>query len=254
MGYASVTIGRQTLDYGSGMIIGSNDWGASPNAYDGGLFTLDLDMMDLDVGYYRDNQGGVDEDDRTGMLINASKSDGDWSVNLLYVSNKYNDGTDENAMGIDLGYAMMGGDLDLAVTYNSGSTTTDVDMDMMTIGATYNVSEGISLNAARTTYGENGFATATGNYGTVDTWNTNGNMGFLGNDDEMNSYGITYASGDFSLGITMHDISNATVETYERNVTEANFGYTMSDNANVGIKYAEDDDDKYTWLTLSIGM
>ncbi len=254
MGFASVTVGRQTLEYGSGAIIGANDWGMTPNALDGGLFNLDLDMMDVEVGYYRDNQGGEGEEDNTSMLINASKSDGDWSINLLYVSSEYNDGTDENAMGLDLGYAMMGGDLDLAVSYNSGTTTDGTDIDMMSIGATYNVSEGISLNAARTTYGENGFGSNIGNYGGADSWNTHGNMGYLGADDEMNSYGVSYASGDFNLGVTMHNVTNANDEAYERDVTEANFGYSLGDNSNVGIKYAEDGEDKYTWLTLSIGM
>tara|TARA_B100000902_G_scaffold137256_1_gene135515 strand:- start:53439 stop:54476 length:1038 start_codon:yes stop_codon:yes gene_type:complete len=254
MGFASVTVGRQTLEYGSGAIIGANDWGRTPNALDGGLFNLDLDMMDVEVGYYRDNQGNEDEEDHTSMLINASKSDGDWSINLLYVSNEYNDGTDENAMGLDLGYAMMGGDLDLAVSYNSGTTTDGDDIDMMSIGATYVVSEGITLNAARTTYGENGFGSNIGNYGGDDSWNTHGNMGYLGADDEMNSYGVSYASGDFNLGVTMHNITNAENEEYERDVTEANFGYSLGDNSNVGIKYAEDGEDKYTWLTLSIGM
>jgi len=255
MGFASVTIGRQTLDYGSGNIIGSNDWAPSPNTYDGGVFTLDLDMMDVEVGYYRDNQGGVDEDDHTAMLVNASKSDGDWSMNLLYFSQKLGD-DDENLMGLDVGYAMMGGDLDLAVSYNSGTTVDGTDIDMMSIGATYVVSEGISLNAARTTYGENGFSSDAGNYGAygTDTWMNNGNMGFLRGDDEMNSYGVSYASGDFNLGVTMHNVTNANDEAYERDVTEANFGYSLGDNSNVGIKYAEDGDDKYTWLTLSIGM
>jgi len=256
MSFASVTIGRQTLDYGSGMIIGSNDWGSSPNAYDGGVFAIDVDMMDLDVGYYRDNQGGEGEDDHTVMLVNASKADGDWSMNLLYVSQTFNDGTDESLMGLDIGYSMMGGDFDLAVSYNSGTTTDGTDIDMMSIGGTYNVSDGISLNAARTTYGENGFSSTAGNYGAygTDTWNNNGNMGYLRGDEEMNSYGISYSSGDFTLAVTMHDVSNPNDEAYERKVTEANFGYSLGDNANVGIKYAEDDDVKYTWMTLSIGM
>jgi hypothetical protein len=100
MGFASVTVGRQTLEYGSGMIIGSNEWGAFPNTYDAGLFAIDVDMLDLAVGYYRDNNGADGEDDRTGMLINAAKSEGDWNINLLYVSLDYGDDMDENLIGI----------------------------------------------------------------------------------------------------------------------------------------------------------
>ena len=35
MGYASVAVGRQALDYGSGAIMGSNDWASNPNTHDG---------------------------------------------------------------------------------------------------------------------------------------------------------------------------------------------------------------------------
>jgi len=63
--------------------------------------------------------------------------------------------------------------------------------------------------------------------------------------------------GDFTLGLAMHKVTNPEKEDYERNVTEANLGYAMSGNANVGIKYATDDsgtdtDTKYMWLTLSV--
>ena len=61
MGYASVAVGRQALDYGSGSIMGSNDWGSNPNTHDGGVFSIANDMLGLDLGVYKNNDGGVDD-------------------------------------------------------------------------------------------------------------------------------------------------------------------------------------------------
>ena len=250
MGYASVAVGRQALDYGSGSVMGSNDWGSNPNTHDGGVFSIANDMLGLDLGVYKNNSGdGVDEG-TTNYFVNASKSDGDWSMNLLYLSNE----DESTAMGLDIGYAMMGGDLDLDISYNTASGWADEDdEDMMSIGATYNVNDDMSVSATRTTYGEGGFDMDGSNVG---GWASHGNMGYLGANDEDMAFGVSYAMGDFTLGLTMHNITNTEDEDAERNVTEANFDYNMSDNANVGVKYATDDasgeDVKYMWLTLSV--
>ena len=250
MGYASVAVGRQALDYGSGSVMGSNDWGSNPNTHDGGVFSIANDMLGLDLGVYKNNAGdGVDEG-TTNYFVNASKSDGDWSMNLLYMSNE----DESTAMGLDIGYAMMGGDLDLDISYNTASGWADEDdEDMMSIGATYNVNDDMSVSATRTTYGEGGFDMDGSNVG---GWASHGNMGYLGANDEDMAFGVSYAMGDFTLGLTMHNVTNTEDEDAERSVTEANFDYNMSDNANVGIKYATDDasgeDVKYMWLTLSV--
>ena len=250
MGYATVAVGRQALDYGSGSVMGSNDWGSNPNTHDGGVFSIANDMLGLDLGVYKNNSGdGVDEG-TTNYFVNASKSDGDWSMNLLYLSNE----DESSAMGLDIGYAMMGGDLDLDISYNTASGWADEDdEDMMSIGATYNVNDDMSVSATRTTYGEGGFDMDGSNVG---GWASHGNMGYLGANDEDMAFGVSYAMGDFTLGLTMHNVTNTEDEDAERNVTEANFDYNMSDNANVGIKYATDDasgeDVKYMWLTLSV--
>ena len=249
MGYASVAVGRQALDYGSGAVMGSNDWAANPNTYDGGVFNIANDMLGLDLGVYRNNNGGDDEG-VTNYFVNASKSEGDWSLNLLYISNE----DESNAMGLDIGYALMGGDLDLDVSYNTASGYADEgDEDMMSIGATYNVNDNMSVHGTMTTYGDGGFDMDGSNVG---GWMSHGNMGYLNANDEDMAFGVSYAMGDFTLGLTMHNITNENDESYERSVTEANFDYNMSNNANVGIKYATDDasgeDVKYMWLTLSI--
>ena len=257
MGYASVSVGRQALEYGGGQLIGANDWGTNPQTRDGGVFSIDNDMVDLDFGLYKNNNGGVDDEGTDDYFINASKSDGDWSVNLTYISNS----NEDNAMGLDFGYAMMSGDLDLALSYNT-ATVGATDMDYMSIGATYNVNDDLSISATRSTSGDGGFAWGGSNYGNgAGSWGTHGNMGNLSANDEDMSFGVSYAMGDFTLGLAMHKITNAGDDEgdsdYERNVTEVNLGYTMSDNANVGIKYATDNDGgeedvKYMWLTLSI--
>jgi len=255
MGYASVAVGRQALEYGGGQLIGANDWGTNPQTRDGGVFSIDNDMVDLDLGLYKNNNGGVDDEGTDDYFINASKSDGDWSVNLTYISNS----NEDNAMGLDFGYAMMSGDLDLAVSYNTASVG-ETDMDYMSIGGTYNVNDDLSISATRTTCGDADWNWAGSNYGDgAASWGSHGNMGTLNGDDEDMSFGVSYAMGDFTLGLAMHKITNTGdgMDDYERNVTEANLGYTMSDNTNVGIKYATDNDGgeedvKYMWLTLSI--
>jgi len=258
MGFATVAVGRQALEYGSGRLIGANDWAANPNTRDGGVFTINNDMMDLDFGLYNDQADNDSSEAVTDYFINVSKSDGDWSVNLTYISN----GDESNAMGLDFGYALMGGDIDLAVSYNTASNGVDGsdDMNMMSIGATYNVNDNMSISATRSTSGDGGFAWGGSNYGdgtALENWRGYGNMGNLSANDEDLAVAVLYAMGDFSIGIGMHKVTNTEVDDYERNVTEANLSYTMSDNANVGIKYATDnaggdDDVKYMWLTLSI--
>ena len=267
MGYASVTAGRQALDYGSGALMSSNQWGARRTTWDGFNFGLDLSMVDLTVGYANVNDGAftsTDTDTSNGgsnLYLNAGKAEGDWSVNLLYMSSTGQaggvEGDKSTAMGLDLAYAMMGGDLNLGVSYNTNSDGT-TDQDMMSLGATYNVNSDMSISATRSAYGENGFNMA----GTdmAAGW-AGGNMGYLSADDVDLAIGVTYSMGDFNLGATMHKVTNEGTATgdsdYDRGVTDISLGYTMSDNASLGLRYATDNngtdtDTKYTWVTLTI--
>ena len=124
MGYASVTAGRQALDYGSGAIMGSNQFAGKDadgnqlarTTWDGFNIGLDLDMADITLGYGKvsnsvyDGVTGVDAVDAvaadsngvggvdavvgvdavaagtTNMWINVAKGEGDWTANLLYMS------------------------------------------------------------------------------------------------------------------------------------------------------------------------
>ena len=261
MGFASLTMGRQALNYGSGMHIGSNEWGTDRNTSDGFTFGLDLDMADVTVGYSSRMSGDSLTNGSGGYYINAGKSDGDWSANLLYGSNTATtddvDGDASTYMGLDLGYAMMGGDLNLAVSYNTASDGT-TDQDMTSLGATYNVNESMSISATQSTYGENGFSSTGSNYGSgAGSWMTHGNMGYLGANEKDLAIGGSYAMGDFNLGVTMHTVTNDEDDTYERSATDISIGYTMSANAGLAVKYVTDNnggdtDTKYTWLTLTI--
>jgi hypothetical protein len=105
MGYANMTIGRQALEYGSGAIIGKNDWASTDrNTVDGATFDISNDMLDLTKGLSNRSGDSAAEDSDNNMWINASKAEGDWSANVFYLASGAddNDANDVTAMGIDL--------------------------------------------------------------------------------------------------------------------------------------------------------
>jgi len=269
-GFANMTMGRQALNLGNGSIIGSNEWSGSRYTRDAMVFAIDNSMIGLDLGIARrSNDDGTDAND--GMFINASKADANWSINLLYAANTVNndDATEVTAMSIDLGYSMMDGALDLAASMNSNSFG-GVDGTMNSYGATYNVSDNMSISATQTTQGENAFWMEGGNTGLNDTdedgnqvgessWNSHGNMGQMYADDSDLNIGISYDMGNISLAVNMHSVSNSEDADYERKVTELTLGYNLSDNAGLALKYATDDnrdgatgEETYMWLTLTV--
>jgi hypothetical protein len=271
MGYANMSAGRMALDYGSGAIVGSNQFGTR-NTRDGFLFAIENDMLDLDFGLATGNLGTDPENSSRDILLNASKAEGDWSANLLYVKgSSVSDGVDNDdytAMGIDLSYALMGGALELNGSSNT-YTEGDIDMDMMSYGASYNVNDDLSISATQTTYGDGGFNLLGANMGNdyIDddgnvhlSWLENGNMGFLDAGDVDLAFGASYSMGDFNVGATMHTVTNDgddVVDGWERNATEMSLGYTMSDNASLALKmvkdnYGGDDDVDFMWLTLTV--
>jgi hypothetical protein len=277
MGYASLTAGRQALNYGSGMIVGSNEWGTDRNTRDAFTFDLGLDMADVTLGYASRMNGDELTNGGTSMWLNAAKSEGDWTANLLYASTTMTQlDVDQDAdtyMGLDLAYNMMDGNLTLnvgyntadAMAYNAEGEGARVDMDMTIIGATYNVNESMSISASQTSYGDDGFAVAGSNMGNgingedYNSWTSTGTLGHLAPNDKNMSIGGAYNMGEFDLGVTMHTISNDNNDDYERNVMEMSLGYSMSDNANLSLMYATDDnryagaeEETYMYLTLTV--
>ena len=100
---------------------------------------------------------------------------------------------------------------------------------------------------------------------------THGNMGYLSPEDKDLAIGGTYTMGDFSMSATMHSVTNdeyvwVDIETsaeteYDRTAMDISLAYTMSDNANLSLNYANDkgawdtgadSDDTYMWITLNI--
>ena len=269
-GFANMTIGRQALDYGAGTFLSTNDWSANRNCVDGMTFAVDNDFVGLDLGLSkRDNGDGSDMID--ALWLNASKSSGDWSANLFYADYSVNDervgglGFEANAMGLDFGYSAMGGALDLNVSYNTNSQSLmggeAVEQDMMDVSGTYSVNDDMSLTAGRASYGENGFNDVVGlgnqaNYGT-DSWMTHGNLGHLGANQENMYIGGTYNMGAFSLGATMHTVTDTENDDYERKATEVSVGYSLGDNAALSYKLVTDNngsdtDANYNWITLTV--
>ena len=215
--------------------------------------TFDLglsDVADITVGYASYNSGGVDEEDSGNMHTNISGSFSGWSVNVLYMTDT--DDAHDAATGIDLSGGLMG------ATINA-SMNTDFEGDEMTsYGLSYAVNDDMSVSVNSTTYSEEGAFSMAGT--NMDgSWMETGGMGYLNANDEDLSYGLSYNLGGISLSATMHNITNAGVgmENYERSVTEVGIGYSLGDNAGLGISYATDateggDDNKYTWVTLSV--
>ena len=262
-GFANMTIGRRSLDYGSGTFASTNDWSANRNVFDGMTFAIDNDFVGLDLGLsQRDNGDGSDMLD--AMWINASKSSGDWSANLFYADYAV-EGVEANGMGLDFAYSAMGGALDLNVSYNTNSVTVAgteaVEQDMMDVSGTYTVNDDMTLTAGRASYGENGFNDVIGGgnsgwYGT-DSWLSHGNLGHLGADQENMYIGGTYNMGGFSLGATMHTVTDANDDNYERKATEVSVGYSLGDNASLSYRLVSDnnggdEDTNYNWLTLTV--
>jgi hypothetical protein len=254
MGYANVTAGRQALDYGSGAIISSNQWGADRKTWDGFTFGINLDMADVTFGYASSTDSISGENgSNSQMWLNAAKGEGDWNANLLYVSTTVGTADAMTAMGLDLSYAMMGGDLNLNVSYNTATGYSAEDMDMTMIGATYNVNESMSISGSQTTYGENGFNVGSASMG---GYASSGSLGYLGADDVNMAIGGAYAMGDFTLGATMNMITNETTNAEDRDVMDISVGYTMSANANLSLSMATDtqgdDETNYMWITLNV--
>ena len=187
------------------------------------------------------------------MWLNAAKGEGDWNANLLYVSTTLGDADAMTAMGLDLSYAMMGGDLNLNVSYNTATGYSAEDMDMTMIGATYNVNESMSISGSQTTYGENGFNVGSASMG---GYASSGSLGYLGADDVNMAIGGAYAMGDFTLGATMNMITNDESNAEDRDVMDISVGYTMSANANLSLSMATDtqgdDETNYMWITLNV--
>ena len=258
MGYANVTVGRQALNYGSGALISSNDWGTNRTTWDGFKIGLDLDMADVTVGYASNNMGGADSngvaDGSNGnMYLNAGGEFSGWDVNLVYMTTTTDGESGENAAtGIDISGEVMGAGISASMNSDFGGN------DMRVIGLTYAINDDMGVHASQTVYGEDADFHMAGT--NMDgSWDATGNMGYLDAGDEMLSYGLSYKMSGISLGATMHSVTNSLNDDYERAATEISLGYSLNDNAGLSLSMVNDNngtdtDTKYMYVTLNVGL
>jgi len=250
MGYANVTVGRQALNYGSGALISTNDWGTDRTTWDGFKIGLNLDMADVTIGYASRNGGTIEEVGASNgnMYLNAGGEFSGWDVNLVYMTQTTAGESGENAAtGIDINGEVMGAGI-------SASMNSDFNAnDMRVIGLTYSINDDMGVHASQTVYGEDGDFNMAGT--NMDgSYMETGNMGYLGAGAEMLSYGITYKMSGISLGATMHNVTNSMDEAVDTDATEISLGYSLNDNAGLSLSMVDDNEVKYMWLTLNVGL
>ena len=258
MDFASVTAGRMALNFGSGRILGDNDWvNGNGNTWDGFLVGINNDFADIHVGYSATDM--TDAYDATMTYFNIGKDMGAMAFNLLYVDTKDDVRDTENtSMGLDATYAMDNG-VNLSLGYYTNDDGTN-EMDLTSLGASYAVNDGLTVMAGYDMYGENGFYLSSGSFG--DGYGSGMNYsGFNAERGECTdvSFGGSYAMGDFMIGATMHTISAEEDGAFDDiSVMDLSLSYTLSDNSSVTMNYASTDesgdDETFTWISLNIGF
>ena len=253
MDFASVTAGRMALNFGSGRILGDNDWvNGNGNTWDGFLIGLNNDFADVHVGYSATDM--VDMYDASMMYFNVAKDMGAMAFNLLYVDTKEDvAGSENTSMGLDATYEMENGAvLSLGYYTNDNNGT---EMDLTSLGVSYGVNDDLSIHAGFDMYGENGFYLASGSFG--DMYGSGMEYSTFTYEGTDMSFGGSYSMGDFNLGVTMHTITSED-ETVDYSVTDLSLGYTLSENSSVTMNYASSDrsgeDNTKTWISLNIGF
>jgi len=270
MGYGSIKAGRMALNFGSGRIIGSNDFNLGGNTWDGALIGINNNFADLHLGYagtsYEDTEAPAYESSRTQLFVNVAKDFDALSFNLIYsmdteVETGFKDYELTN-MGLDASYAMDNG-ININLGYYTAANGTDsLDMDLITIGAHYAVNDQFTVHGSYDQYGDNGFYLASGSFG--DQLGSAMNYStFVSKSNDIN-VGGTYNMGDFELAGAYHMVSdessapNAADNDY--NVLEASASYKLSDNSSVKLNYSTSDqfgdDAEITrmWLSLHVGF
>jgi hypothetical protein len=229
-GMCNMTAGRQDLSFGSGALMSGNDWGLTRYTNDGISLGMSFSGFDVSVG----TLNGINQDNN---YMNAGGSFGGADINILMM----NEG-DNSAHGYDIGYSLMGGDLGLSYSMNS-----DYDGDEMTaMGATYSMGD-LGVSYTRTDY-DGDFAMT--NTAMSEGW-TNGVLGYQTAGTEVTSMGLSYELAGISLGYTAHSMDNNGTET---EATAISLGYSLNDNAHLGVLRIDDNGAETTWLTVKIGL
>jgi len=258
MGFASLTAGRKSLQFGNGRIIGDNDWtNGVGSTFDGLMFAINNDFADIHIGYAATDLT-LDDNllyDGALMYANIGKSMGEMAFNVLYV-NATDDAVDMDiaVMALDASYNMSNG-LVLGLGYYTRDDGS-VENDLTSLSAHYSVNDDITVHAGYDMYGEGGFSPGT--WSAFGDFNGSG-MEYSTFDYEGTdvSFGGSYSMGDFAVGLTMHNVTDE-AETIDYNVTDLSLGYTLTENSSVKLNYATTDrlgnDDSYAWMSLHIGF
>lgn len=227
-GICTMTAGRQDLSFGSGALMSSNDWGMDRLTNDGLSFGANFGGFDVNVG----TLNGIDQDNN---YMNAGGNFGGADINVLMMSEG-----DNSARGIDIGYSVMG--IDLAYSMNS-----DYEEDEMTsMGAGYTMGD-LGLSYTMTSYDG---AFNMDNTAMAGGW-TNGVLGYQNAGTEVTSMGLSYELAGISLGYTAHSIDDNGTESEASTIS---LGYSINDNAHLGVLRIDDNGTESTWLTVSIGL
>lgn len=269
MGFASVSAGRMALNFGSGRVIGDNNWTqGNGNTWDGLMFDINNDFADLSFGYASAmnalDTNFIDGFDGTTMLLNAAKDMGDMSFNFTYASKDVN-GNANTTMGLEGSYAMANGvDLTFGHYTNDNGTVTS---DLTSLGANYGVNDNMAVHGGYDMYGDEGFYSNSGSFGGADFGFGNAvDYSDMDGCTDM-SFGGSYTMGAMTFGATMHNVTSDDVAATEDveaidgrdfTGTEFNFGYTLSDNASFSLNYASNDeesaDNSRMWLSLNVAF
>ena len=253
MGFANLTIGRQALNYGSGALMSTNDWGNDRTTWDGMKFDFNLDAVSASLGYANVNGDMTGNEDYSKTWVNVAGNFSGFDVNVLYMDKQLGDADDSDAaMGIDLSGEIAGANI-------MASINSDYEGDKMNMfGLTYAINDDMSIMVSQTSYDEDN----DGDFGMAGTnmdgsWDVTGNLGYLASGMDDLTIGLNYDMGSVSLGAALHTITDNNDDDYERSATEINLGYSFSDNAALGITMISDDmgmdaDDTYTYVTLTI--
>lgn len=254
MGFASLTAGRMALNFGSGRILGDNDWvNGNGNTWDGFLVGINNDFADIHAGYSTTDMTNVY--DATTLYANISKETEQYTINLLYVNTTEDVNSIENtSLGLDASYTMNNGaTLTLGYYTNDDETT---EMDLTTLGVKYAVSDDLHIHAGYDMYGENGFYLSSGSFG--DYYGSGMEYSTMTYEGTDMSIGGSYAMGDFMLGATYHTITSED-ETIDYTVMDLSLGYSLTDNSGLTVNYATSERDAAneftkTWIALNIGF
>jgi hypothetical protein len=253
MGYANMTAGRQALNYGSGALISSNDWASRRSTWDGFTFGLNLDMADVTIGYASSNDytaaefGVADADvteDQGNMHVNIGGEFSGWNVNVLYMTQT---ASDDAATGLDVSGEVSGATVSASMNTDFGGS------EMRVIGLGYAVNDDMGVSVSQTVYDdESGDFTMAGT-NMNGSWDVTGNLGYQVAGTEVLAYGLTYNMSGISLGATMYNVTNDANGT-DTDATEISLGYSLNDNAGLGLSMIDDNDVSYMYLTLNVGL